>query len=301
MKIEKRNRYINHLYACIHTLSGRCFDINDSKIEFEPIIKTCTRKKQHNKCGYVYYLQMNPNKIVEDGDMLRSYSEFKSVMTEALTNVEAAGFSVTRADLSFNSDELEDYELFKKLNRLLVCCIADAYNVKNFYKTNDGWTDKSLSIAIKSDYIEAENYDKSVENPSVKTKCRLELRSKRISRSLQDEFMTKWFERLDTAFAHFEHVQDRQNANLLKLWTDDQALPKKDRRFFSLTAFLMQYREAIYTKRQMINLLKDIGVKSPESTAKHFKENHSIEYFSKTDLKTVINALKKATRSYFKN
>lgn len=299
MKIQRRNRYIQHLYACLHTLAGRCVSIDELKAGYEPIVKSCSKKKERGKDSYVYYLQMNPNKAVNDEDMIHSYSEFEEVMFDALTSIDAVGLVITRADLSFNSDDSDDYELFKKLNRLLICCIADACNVKNCYKASDLWTDRSLSVAIKSDRLEAENYNKELENPNVKAKCRLELRSKRITGTLKEEFMEKWFTRLDAALDHFEAVQDRYNDNLLMLWQEDQSKLKKDRQYLSLTAFLMRYSDCIYTRRQLINLLTAIGVNKPESTAKHFKEKHTMEFFSKTDLKVIVEGIKKATRKYF--
>lgn len=301
MKVEYRNRYIRNMYACLHTLSGKCDFCDEKKADNEEIVKTCYPKKIKGQDEYEYYMQLNPNKAATGNSMVKKYSDFNKILQDALERMEVLNFRVTRTDICFNSDNLEDYELFKKLNRLLICCIADAYDIKNCYKTYNLWNDKSLSVAVKNDVIEVENYDKSIENPNVATKNRLEFRSKRIKGTLQEEFLEKWFERLDAALEHFEKVQERYNRELCELWKTDNDRPKKDKLYISLTAFLLQYKDCIYTRKQLENLLELIGIENPKSKAKNFKDRHTIEFYSKTDLKLIIKAIKKAAISYFRN
>ena len=289
------------MYACLHTLSGKSAFCDESKAQEQMIVKTCYPKKVRNQDKKEYYLQLNPNKGVLGNGMIKSYSEFETVLFNALEEMQAINFRVTRADLCFNSDNISDYELFKKLNKLLICCIADAFNIKNCYQTAELWSNKSLSVAVKNDVIEAENYDKSVENPNVPTKNRLELRSKRITGTMEEEFLEKWFCRLDKAMEHFELVQKRYNQELYKLWFTDQERPQKDRNYISLTAFLLMYKDCIFTRKQLVELLQMIGVENPVRKAKNFKERHTIEFYSKTDLKLIIKALKQATINYFCN
>lgn len=300
MKITYRQKYIQNLYACLHTLSAKCDSCNPEQADSEKIVKTSYPVKVRGQDRYEHYMMLNPNNAVDGSVMIKKYSDFNKVLCQALERMEALNFRVTRADLCFNSDELGDYELFKKLNRLLICCIADAENIKNCYKTSDLWSDKSLSVAVKNDSIEVENYDKSVENPNVATKNRLEFRSKRLRGvTLQQEFTEKWFERLDKALEHFDLVQERYNQELCKLWTEDRARDCKDQLYVSLTAFLVQYKDCIYTRKQLESLLELIGVENPKRKAKNFKDRHTIEFYSRTDLKLIVEAIKKATVEYF--
>lgn len=301
MKIEYRERYIENLYACLHTLSAKCDFCDETKADGEEIVKTSNSKKVRGQDRQEHYMMLNPNYAVGKHTMIKTYSEFEKVLGEALERMEVINFRITRADLCFNSDDLRDYELFKKLNRLLLCCIASAHDIKNCYKTSDLWTDKSLSVAIKSDTIEAENYDKSQENPDVETKNRLELRSKSMKVDLKTEFTCKWFKRLDKALEHFEVVQERYNKELYKLWSEDEGRPKKDKNYLSLTAFLLAYKDCIFTRSQLVSLLEMIGVENPERKAKNFKDRHTIEFYSKTDLKVIIDGIKKAAACYFSN
>lgn len=300
MRVQNRNQYIENLYACLHTLSAKCDYCNEVIADKEKIVKTSYPQKMRGKDEYEHYMMLNPNNAVGEHTMIKKYSDFNMVLKQALERMEVKNFKVTRADLCFNSDELGDYELFKKLNRLLICCIADSENIQNCYQTSDLWSDKSLSVAVKDHRIEVENYDKSIENPNVATKNRLEFRSKNLrGESLEDEFTKKWFARLDRAVEHFEAVQERYNKELNRLWDEDRNRSDKDKLYVSLTSFLLQYKDCIYTRKQLAELLEMIGIENPSSKAKNFKDRHTIEFFSKTDLKLIIEAIKSATIRYF--
>lgn len=299
MKISKRDTYTTNLYPAIHTLSGEAEQVNCDVTKNEKIVKTC--RKQYKKDSECYWLQLNPNKTVPNS-MIKTYSEFKGVLDETLLNIEAENFRITRADMSFNSDETSDYELFKKLNRLLICCIAEAFNITNCYNSFDLWTDKSLSIAIKDDKIEAENYNKELEaHGTTEAKNRLELRSKKMTFSLEEEFLGNWFNRLDLAVKKFEEVQKHYNRELVKIWKTDQSKEKKEKEFISMTAFVIRYKDCIFTRQQLTELFAQLGSENPYRLAKRFKEKHSIEFFSLTDLKVVVKAIKDKMIEYFKN
>ena len=62
----------------------------------------------------------------------------------------------------------------------------------------------------------------------------------------------------------------------------------------------MQHKEAIYTRKQMIDLVSRFEeVKNPPKRADRFKDKHRIEYFSQKDLDYIIGILKKKTSEYF--
>lgn len=308
MNVEKRTNYINHLYASIHTLSGIYEEpLNLSQAESIPLVRQANHKKVRNEERKVTYLMINPNRTQEDHGMVTSYSTFKGLMKSVFSamNADMEKYHIRRADMSLNSDDPDDYELYKKLNRALICCVANEYKVVNSYATQDLWTFDSLNMAIKNDDFEMENYNKELESHgAVPTKSRLELRSKGIKdgKTLKHELMDKWFRRLDKASQSFKGVQMRYNDQLERLYKEDIQKPKKQRTYMNLTSFLMQYRECIFTTAQMIDLLSRFDeVRTPEIRAKNFKQRHHIEYISQTDINVVIKAIKRCIRQYFKS
>ena len=305
MQQKKLQAFIEYQYSALHTLSGVVFDLIDLNLTANhPMIKVSNHIKLKNEDRKVTYLQLNPNKYVGN-QMITSYSMYVKVLESIFTDIGSSldRFSVRRADMSFNSDIEGSYESYRKLHRLLICCLANQYSVVNCYQSQDLWTYKSLNIAIKNNYLEAENYDKEQESHgAVPIKNRLELRSKCISdeSSLRHEFVDKWCNRLDTVVGNYEAVQKRYNDELEHLYKEDLAKPKKDRNYLNLTAFLLQYKECIFCTSQMVDLLSRFDeVKDPVKKARSFKVHKTIEYFSRSNLQVIVDSLKKCITEYF--
>ena len=304
MNIQKRNEYEEKMNLNgIDTLSGyvpRKVSDTDIKNGVKCNINQCNYQIGNERT----YLLINPNKQGKGEKLITKYSEFVEKMSFILDSLGAdlSEYDVIRADFCFNSTDKTTYDSYQKLHRLLISCLAKAYKYKNCYVSCDLWDFERLSIAIKKDDSEIENYNKARQSED-KDECanRLELRSKRMSgTSIEYQFMTKWFERLDKARKCFDEVQMESNNHLEQLYKKDLAKPPKERNYLSLNAFLLQHKEAIYTRKQMIDLVGRFEeVKNPTKKADKFKDNHKIEYFSQKDLDYIIAILKKKAGEYF--
>lgn len=305
MNIQKKLEYPEkmNLYG-IDTLSGYI----PRRVK-ETEYNQSTAKVNINQCNYKVdeektYLLINPNKQGEGESLITKYSDFVKKMEHILDSVGADlnEYDVIRADFCFNSTDTSTYNSYQKLHRLLISCLAKAYKYKNCYVSCGLWDFERLSIAIKKDDSEVENYNKHRESEGKDESAnRLEFRSKRMSgTSIEYQFMTKWFERLDKARNCFNDVQTEYNNHLESLYKNDIAKPPRERSYLSLNAFLLQHKETIYTRKQMIDLLSRFDeVKNPTKRADKFKDKHRIEYFSQKDLEYIIEVLKGKTTQYF--
>lgn len=307
MKIEKRNEYSKQMTLNgIHTLSGylpkRIVDTDFRGKSVNCNVKQCNYQDSKERT----YLLINPNKDTNSERLITSYSQFVKKMTLILNQMgmSVEDFDIIRCDFCFNSTNADSFSSYQKLHRLIISCLAKAYDYKNCYVSCGLWDWQRLSIAVKKDDSEIENYDKKRESNGTDESCnRLELRSKRMAgTTIEYQFMTKWVERLDKAAQCFDDVQKTSNEHLEKLYKEDLSRPSKERSYLSLTAFLLQYRECIYTRKQMVDLLSRIGdTSNPAKKADKFKAKHKIEYFSQKDLKYIISVLKQKTVEYFKS
>lgn len=304
MKTKNKNDYVKSTYAAVHTMKIKCDWIDADKLEFEAIVKQWGKRKVAGKDKEEYWLIVNPNKT-QGSSMHKTFSTFRAEVEEMLQRTGATNVRIVRADLSINSDNPNDYEKFKKLHKLLICCVANSQNITNCYESKDLWTSRSLSVAIKSNMIELENYDKEAESQGkYDTKNRFEMRSLKIKIELNEipyEFTEKWFARIDRALQDFVEVQNRYNYEMVKNWVADKQKPKKERDYLSLNAFLLQYKDNIFTHQQMVHLLTGIGVDNPEKMTNNFKYRHTIEFFSESDLKFIVKDMKKKIITYFEN
>ena len=81
------------------------------------------------KDEYKTYLQLNPNKLDGEQKIITRYSELQKVLDIIFTGIGSSvdDLSMSRADLCFDSTNPDAYEDYKKLHRLLICCVAEAY------------------------------------------------------------------------------------------------------------------------------------------------------------------------------
>ena len=237
--------------------------------------------------------------------------------------LDASGISsyrFTRTDLRLDNYDEQHYKAFAKLNKYLIAAMAVTYRTKNNYKALDLFTENQISVAIKNEYFQLENYDrkhknKIIGNKAEPAKARLEERTtarqwrqiyndeyanQKINMNLlAHEFLTRWAERWKKARMNLDKVQDAYNDALVKKY--HAGLNKKPVQFRSLTDFLIQNQDCIFTSKQMIDLLARLGVKNPKERAKYHKKKYGCEYFSIKDVDYALAEINRATEEYFRS
>lgn len=90
MKTEKREEFLNSLYACIHTVT--CY-LTVSEEEVRKIDLKKLRKNQWvTNCIYRsdterLYLKLNLNKGISGNDMIRSFSAYRKRLEELMNSI----------------------------------------------------------------------------------------------------------------------------------------------------------------------------------------------------------------------
>lgn len=312
MNQEKRKKYV--LTGSYHTLEIKSKETVPTQ---NKQISRCITTKINSE-GTIATSKINSNKLVGD---IFTFSEFKKILDIILKENGINEYRITRADMRLDNYNEEHYQAFAKLNKYLISAVALTYSIKNRYKTVELINENQLSIAVKNDYFELENYDRAAKSEITKNitelaKARFEERT--ISKKwrklnggdkffvsdwnfqlLKEEFTTGWETRWNKAKENLKLVQDTYNEELVKKYYQTKnAYPVQ---FRTLTDFLIRYQESIFTSRQMINLLKRLGVENAENRAKYHKKKYGIEYFSQKDIDFAIREIKRASRIYFEN
>lgn len=285
------------LTGSIHTVAVRSQGLVEGvPINVENCITTSTKLKGTQELTTTI---INPNKLKGD---LYKYSELYTAMGTILQAAGIDDYSLIRADLRLDSFDPEHYKQYAKLNKYLISALAITYSVTNCYRSTDLFSQEQLSVAIKNRYFEAENYDKNAESGGTDVaQSRLELRSKYFeSENLPKEFTERWFLRLDRALTNLDKVQERYNAELLRIYNADR--DANPCRFRSVTDFIIQYQDCIFTKAQLVELLSNIPEVGPEKAkikAENHKKRYGIEYFSQKDMRAAVSEIKRATCEFF--
>lgn len=270
-----------------------------------------------NENGTEAISKINPNKL--HGDLF-AFSEFQNTIQAILDASGISSYRFTRTDLRLDNYDEQHYKAFAKLNKYLIAAMALTYRTKNNYKALDLFTENQISVAIKNDYFQLENYDRKHKNKITgnkvePAKARLEERTtarqwrqiysdeyanQKINMNLlAHEFLTRWAKRWKKARTNLDKVQDAYNDALVKKY--HAGLNKKPVQFRSLTDFLIQNQDCIFTSKQMIDLLARLGVKNPKERAKYHKKKYGIEYFSIKDVDYALAEINRATEEYFRS
>ena len=311
MNKEKRSGYT--LKGSFHTLeikSPECIQPEDKSIADCIVTRI-------NENGTEAISKINPNKLDSD---LFAFSEFQNTMQAILDASGISSYRFTRTDLRLDNYDEQHYKAFAKLNKYLISAMALTYRTRNNYKALDLFTENQISVAIKNDYFQLENYDrkhknKITGNKAEPAKARLEERTtarqwrqiyndeyanQKINMNLlAHEFLTRWAERWKKARMNLDKVQDAYNDALVKKY--HAGLNKKPVQFRSLTDFLIQNQDCIFTSKQMIDLLARLGVKNPKERAKYHKKKYGCEYFSIKDVDYALAEINRATEEYFRS
>ena len=311
MNKEKRSGYT--LKGSFHTLELKSSEYIQPE---DKSIADCIVTRI-NENGTEAISKINPNKL--DGDLF-AFSDFQNTMQTILNASGISSYRFTRTDLRLDNYDEQHYKAFAKLNKYLIAAMALAYRTQNNYKALDLFTENQISVAIKNDYFQLENYDRKHKNKITgnkvePAKARLEERTtarqwrqiyndeyanQKINMNLlAHEFLTRWAERWKKARMNLDKVQDAHNDALVKKY--QAGLNKKPVQFRSLTDFLIQNQDCIFTSKQMIDLLARLGVKNPKERAKYHKKKYGCEYFSTKDVDYALAESNRATEEYFRS
>lgn len=238
--------------------------------------------------SYSYYI-LNPDKAYQTS--IYNSTDYNNSLNYMLDSIALDEPIKSRVDFRFDSFD-DNYNELLKLNKLVVLLIANKYKITNRYQSYDPLTNEALTIRIQSKYIEAENYNKGLQEPDGLVKNRLELRSKSLTADIAEnekEFreFEKWCVRLDKAITadNFNDLISRINISLVDRFKDWSKL-----KGHTLSNFITQYENCIFTSRQLENLLtllneKDLtSISNCKESAKKYKKRYGLEFFSLNDL-----------------
>lgn len=304
MNVSQRNLFLDSLYACLHTIT--CYlpvteekvrKIDLKELRKNECVSTCIYRSDTERL----YLKLNLNKGLPGNDMIRSFNKYQERLKELMNSIgyDIKDVTVTRADLCINSNLDRSYDRYRKLLKYILCCCFYSLDLKNGYETRDPLSFTHLNLKFGNRNLEIENYNKEVESHgSVPTRNRLEMRSKKLNCGVDElpEEFKKWCERLELSLEQVKTVQENFNMKIEEVYRNDKAK--------TVDSIVDQYRNCIFTRSQLRDLLKRIDEKNnsdeeKNSSAKYYKSKYRIEFFSNHDLVVTVNAIKEKIDLYF--
>lgn len=295
-KIEEVN-----IYMGIDTIQIKSKTAIEFDSQLYPFIHSDIVRKSDG--SYSYYI-LNPDKAYQTS--IYNSIDYNNSLNYMLDSIKLDKPVKSRIDFRFDSFD-DNYNELLKLNKLVVLLIANKYKVTNCYESYNPLTNEALTIRIQSKYIEAENYNKGLQEPDGFVKNRLELRSKALTADIPEnekEFreFDKWCVRLDKAITadNFNRLTSRINISLVERFKEWSKL-----KGHTLSNFITQYENCIFTSRQLENLLTQLNEKNLtiiyncKESAKKYKKRYGLEFFSLNDLKVYKAKLIESGAGFF--
>lgn len=265
--------------------------------EFTFITHDSTRRITKDDDTPRYKYRFNPDNTLLDTSTFKGYQEAYGYMVQTSMIVNPVK---TRIDFRFDLMHGTYDDVFK-LNKLLLLLIAEYCDIKNRYQCIDMLTAELKTLCIRNQYIEAEAYNKAIQEPKSGIACRLELRSKKLydddaedTKELRE--LDKWFVRLanSTTTYNINKLMTGLNDNLMQRYSDGKA--KKT--FATDEEFVTKYADFIFTTRQLVDLYKRIGYQNANAKATRYKKSHNIECFSLNDIRNYTQSIRASAEKF---
>ena len=112
---------------------------------------------------------------------------------------------------------------------------------------------------------------------------------------LSEEFKV-WGKRLEMSLSQVNTVQENFNMKIEEVYRNDKAK--------TVDSIVDQYRNCIFTRSQLRDLLKRIDEKNNSdeekyNSARYYKAKYGIEFFSENDLMVTVRSIKEKINLYF--
>lgn len=244
-----------------------------------------------------YKYRFNPDNTMLDTSTFEGYQAALDHMLKASKLVAPVK---TRIDFRFDYFNGRYTDVFK-LNKLLLLLLAEYCDIKNRYQCIDMLTAELKTLCIKNQYLEAEAYNKAIQEPDSGVMCRLELRSKKLyndEAEAEKEIieLEKWFVRLAscTSTFNFNKLINGLNDNLIERYAEG----KKRKAFANTAEFVTKYEDFIFSTRQLVDLYSRMGYQNPNSQATKYKRSHKMECFSLNDIRKYTKAIRSSAEKF---
>lgn len=246
-------------------------------------------------------LHINPNKTALGIDkFLNNIRELREEMRTLQIEHDLTNSYISRVDFRIDNHDPASYDDFYKINKIIVLLIADALGLnKNSWESKNPTKLKQTTVRAQDINHEVEYYDRWEKTGEMGlVRARLELRSKLLECQVKDipNLIYKWRKILSSLLTQYANLQQKQNETLLQQWE----CIKKRNPTTTMSTFILQNADSIFTIRQLADLLEKIGAKDPRGTARQYSYRYKLEFVTPNELKKYIQKIRVELLNFIK-
>ena len=274
------------LYSGVDTLEIRTEKEISPKGQADFVPKILRKNIENN----TFFYKLNPDKYSRT--QIYNRTDFVNAVNGMSEYLQINNAIITRIDFRFDSFQ-DNFEELKKLNKFLVMLVAYDNRFKNCYESINPLLLEPLCIRTQNQYLEIENYNKGIEEPTGNVMNRLELRSKKLYSNVNSDMKDlqefyKWTKRLKKAVSdtNIALLENKLNKSLIKRFEEE----RKNNKFTNNELFC-KYQSSIFSNEQMMNLYTQLGYKNPKAQLQAYKQRKGIELIDYKELKAYLHIL----------
>lgn len=259
------------------------------------------KAKQNINTGLLRLI-INPNTHAHT-DIIDNANQSITSCIDVLAQADISDYTVSRLDLAYNMFNVGAFKEHEKLNRLFLMMIANQYSDDNLIFVYDQ-LNQLKSMKIINQYFDAENYDKSREEPDGAITNRLEFRFKRLRAENLDEAYTAAYNRLikliDKCITrqNYKAVMEKCTMQLLT----QLANQTEETRHKTIEKVLFkEHEKLIFNANQLTVFYEAIDKHDPHRKAQTFMRLNNVERISYNMIENYANQLKKAAEKFIKS
>lgn len=299
--------------ANTNTVSVDTFQYNTTE---EPAVSEMpglhNEPKRNLKTGE-YALILNPNTHLDDDVLSYSYCERSILDMFDTLDINTGRFQ--RIDFAYDSYIPGIYKVMYKTNLVFMALIANEYKTKNTYSCKQLFSSDENSINIKGQYFDIECYDKELEEPEGKVKCRLEFRAKRVTKALQerkglkdaelpiDLVMSETWNRISEMITKsitvksYNEVVNRFTEMILTEFSNSNLSGRKK----DIDLILFKNLDKVVNTKQLESIYEAVGYTDAKQKAMRFSSKYKLERVSLRQLKLYSENILKCGKIFFEN
>ena len=245
-------------------------------------------------------IKLNPHTKYGEGviDKLHKHNEVMNEMMIEIGVRNNDNVNMNRIDIAFDTNS---YDFNKGVKKLMF--MYELLTIRDSKKGSDWFTINRKTLQMNTMKYHSRTFELEVYNKKEESKgthpynVRVEFRYKRRSLDISnsDTYINKTIDKIKGMEGQLEHLEENMSERLIKLWEVEKENVK------SFSEFVRKYNDYFYTLNILKEVYKGVGLTGSYSNwIKDFRKTNNIEFYSKSDIKTLQKAILKSAKEYLK-
>ncbi|MGN0607485.1 MAG: hypothetical protein ACI4JM_13285, partial [Oscillospiraceae bacterium] len=239
---------------------------------------------------YLYYTTLSNKR-----GAFHTLTGFLTAVQQIQDDLDISEWIFDRVDFAF--DTTLKYDDIFKYSLYIICLLSKVTGIENAINIQDVNTKKKRALTLKNSAFEFQIYDKALESQNKHPYSRFEFRFKRIRHTDIYALTERLQQYLNCLTDYIQEVENQRIYDLYAIW-EQESKTECTTQIKNFSEFVRRYSDDIFTRDIAKGLHAKICNGNFDSWLKWFKRNNRIQFITQSDIKTIVQKMKKALNLY---